>query len=63
MESYLVPRGYGEAEFVEKRSRFIGQVWRVESEEEARSRTSSGRETSCAMATTASPRARRVSLC
>ena len=29
MESYLVPRGYGEAEFVEKRSRFIGQLWRV----------------------------------
>lgn len=36
MESYLVPRGYGEAEFVEKRSRFIGQLWRVETEEEAR---------------------------
>ena len=33
MESYLVPRGYGEAEFVEKRSRFIGQLWRVETEE------------------------------
>ena len=38
MDSYLVPRGYGEAEFVEKRSRFIGQVWRVETEEEARAR-------------------------
>ena len=38
MDSYLVPAGYGEAEFVEKRSRFIGQVWRVESEAEARSR-------------------------
>ena len=38
MESYLVPRGYGEAEFVEKRSRFIGQLWRVETEEEARAR-------------------------
>ena len=36
MESYLVPCGYGEAEFVEKRSRFIGQLWRVETEEEAR---------------------------
>ena len=36
MESYLVPKGYGETEYVEKRSRFIGQVWRVESEEEAR---------------------------
>ena len=30
MESYLVPGEYGEAELVEKRSRFIGQVWRVE---------------------------------
>ena len=37
MDSYLVPAGYGEAEFVEKRSRFIGQLWRAESEEEARS--------------------------
>ena len=36
MDSYLVPAGYGEAEFVEKRSRFIGQLWRVESEVEAR---------------------------
>lgn len=36
MDSYLVPSGYGEAELVEKRSRFIGQVWRVEREEEAR---------------------------
>jgi uncharacterized YigZ family protein len=34
---YLVPSGYGEAEYVEKRSRFIGQVWLVASEEEARS--------------------------
>ena len=38
MESYLVPGEYGEAELVEKRSRFIGQVWRVETEEEARER-------------------------
>lgn len=38
MDSYLVPRGYGQAELVEKRSRFIGQVWRVETEEEARAR-------------------------
>lgn len=36
MDSYLVPAGYGEAELVEKRSRFIGQVWRVETEAEAR---------------------------
>ena len=33
---YLVPSGYGEAEFTEKRSRFIGQVWPVGTEEEAR---------------------------
>ena len=38
MESYLVPAGEGEAEYVEKRSRFIGHMWRVESEEEARAR-------------------------
>ena len=38
MDSYLVPSAYGEAELVEKRSRFIGQVWRVEREEEARAR-------------------------
>lgn len=35
MEEYLVPTGYGEDEFVEKKSRFIGRVWYVESEEEA----------------------------
>lgn len=38
MDSYLVPFGEGEGELVEKRSRFIGHVWRVDSEEEARSR-------------------------
>jgi len=31
----LVPSGYGEDEFVEKKSRFIGRVWPVETEEEA----------------------------
>lgn len=31
-----MPSGCGEAEFVEKRSRFIGQVWQVESEAQAR---------------------------
>ena len=35
MEEYLVPSGFGEDEFVEKKSRFIGRVWCVESEEEA----------------------------
>ena len=38
MEEYLVPTGYGEDEFVEKKSRFIGRVWCVESEEEALAR-------------------------
>ena len=35
MTSYLVPAGYGTGEYVEKRSRFIGQLWPVESEAEA----------------------------
>ena len=35
MDEYLVPTGYGEDEFVEKKSRFIGRVWQVETEEEA----------------------------
>ena len=35
MDEYLVPSGYGEDEFVEKKSRFIGRVWLVETEEEA----------------------------
>ena len=35
MDEYLVPTGYGEDEFIEKKSRFIGRVWLVETEEEA----------------------------
>ena len=35
MKSYLIPGGYGEVEFIEKRSRFIGRVWPVDSETEA----------------------------
>lgn len=35
MESYLVPAGYGEAEYTEKKSRFIGRVWPVADEAEA----------------------------
>ena len=38
MNSYLTPDGFGRAELTEKRSRFIGRVWPVESEEEARAR-------------------------
>ena len=37
-ESYLIPAGLGSAEIVEKRSRFLGRVWPVETEAEARQR-------------------------
>lgn len=36
MKEYFIPTGASETEFTEKRSRFIGHVWRVETEEEAR---------------------------
>ena len=36
MEEYLIPASCGECEFTEKRSRFIGIVRNIESEEEAR---------------------------
>ena len=35
MDEYLVPTGFGEDEFIEKKSRFIGRAWPVETEEEA----------------------------
>ena len=35
MEESLVPTAFGEDEFVEKKSRFIGRVWPVETEDEA----------------------------
>jgi len=35
MTTYLVPEGCGEAEFTEKHSRFIGRVWRTDTEQEA----------------------------
>lgn len=35
MEEYLVPQQNAESEFTEKRSRFIGRVWNVTTEEEA----------------------------
>ena len=38
MSEYLVPYQDAESEFVEKRSRFITHLWRVESQAEARSR-------------------------
>lgn len=36
MSEYLVPTKAAESEFVEKKSRFIGNIWPVETEEEAR---------------------------
>lgn len=44
MTEYRVPAGYGEAEFIEKRSRFIGRVWLTETEEEAVARIKEMRE-------------------
>lgn len=38
MDEYLVPSEYGEDEFIEKKSRFIGRIWLVETEEEALAR-------------------------
>ena len=38
MTSYLEPAGYGCGEYTEKRSRFIGKLWRVEDESEALAR-------------------------
>jgi len=35
LEAYLVPTQFGEDEFYEKKSHFIGRVWPVETEEEA----------------------------
>ena len=35
MDEYLVPTQFGEDEFYEKKSRFIGRLWPVETEEEA----------------------------
>ena len=35
MDEYLVPTAFGEDEFIEKKSRFIGRLWPVETEEEA----------------------------
>lgn len=38
MSEYLVPFADADSEFVEKRSRFISHIWRVESEAQARAR-------------------------
>ena len=36
MSEYFIPAGPGEAEFTEKRSRFLGHIRHVDSEEEAK---------------------------
>ena len=36
MSEYFIPAGPGEAEFIEKRSRFLGHIRHVDSEEEAK---------------------------
>ena len=36
MEEYLVPRGVGQAEYIEKKSRFLGAVYPVTTEQEAK---------------------------
>ena len=38
MDEYLVPTDFGEDDFYEKKSHFIGRVWPVETEEEALAR-------------------------
>lgn len=35
MDEYLIPTAFGEDSFIEKKSRFIGRAWPVETEEEA----------------------------
>jgi uncharacterized YigZ family protein len=35
LDEYLVPTQFGEDEFIEKKSRFIGRIWPVETEAEA----------------------------
>lgn len=44
MEQFKIPAGYGEAEYIEKRSRFIGHVWHAESQDDAVGRIREMRE-------------------
>lgn len=44
MTVFRVPSGYGEDELIEKKSRFIGRVWRTDTEEEAIARIKEMRE-------------------
>ncbi len=45
MIEYFIPTGTATSEFVEKRSRFIGHIWRVETEEEARAHIEATKKT------------------
>lgn len=38
MTEYYLPTGYAQSEFVEKKSRFISQIWKISTEEEARAK-------------------------
>ena len=44
MTEYLVPAGFGRGEYTEKRSRFIGQLWPVETETEVLEKLASVRK-------------------
>ena len=44
MTEYYIPTGPGEAEFVEKRSSFLGHVRLVETEEEAKAEPAEAEE-------------------
>lgn len=45
MTEFYLPTAYGQAEFTEKKSRFIGQVWPVRTEAEAREKIESVKKT------------------
>lgn len=78
-DKIYVPYQEAESEFVEKRSRFIGHIWPVDSEDQAQELIRRVKNSTMmpgttagaicwaapwsATATTASPRARRDSLC
>ena len=44
MDAYIIPAKDAEAEFVEKKSRFIGRIWVTETEEEALERIKAMRQ-------------------
>ena len=45
MTEFYLPTAYGQAEFTEKKSRFIGQVWPIRTEAEAREKIESVKKT------------------